>query len=222
MRISAFVREDRHRTSLYRLVSTLAIALILTSACSDDDDDPLPPAPTGNLSGSVLVGEEGVADAEVALTGPVSRSASTDESGEFSFVGIPVGDYTATLTLPEGFTLAEGQTAAREVTVTAGGTATVDWVAEGGSTVQVVVLSANAFSPQNLTITAGTTVRWDVDVGTHTVTPDDPEQTGAWTGSGTLDPGDTFEHTFEVAGQTYPYHCTFHRATGMTGTIVVQ
>src|SRR5690606_41386303 len=90
------------------------------------------------------------------------------------------------------------------------------------STEQIVTLSANAFVPADLTIDAGTTVRWEVDVGAHTVTPDNASQQGAWQGTGTLNPDDSFEFTFNQAGQTYDYHCIFHQATGMTGRIVVQ
>jgi plastocyanin len=71
-----------------------------------------------------------------------------------------------------------------------------------------------AFSPQNLTIVAGTTVNWtNLDPNTHTATSD----TAVWD-SGDLAQNQSYPHTFAAAG-TYPYHCTYH--PGMTGTITV-
>jgi carboxypeptidase T len=69
------------------------------------------------------------------------------------------------------------------------------------------------FDPQNLTIPAGTTVRWTDAEDSHTTTSD----TAVWD-SGTLNPGDQFSYTFNTPG-SYPYHCEFH--LGMEGTITV-
>jgi plastocyanin len=65
---------------------------------------------------------------------------------------------------------------------------------------------------------------------THTVTDDPAKATNqadaqlpsgvqAWD-SGDLNAGQTFTHTFDVAG-TYKYFCQPHEAAGMVGTIVV-
>lgn len=78
---------------------------------------------------------------------------------------------------------------------------------------------SNRFDPQDLTFPAGTTVIWtNQGFLPHTVTADD----GAFD-SGTLNPGDTFQFTFDQPG-TYPYHCRFHGGSGgvgMSGTITV-
>jgi len=73
----------------------------------------------------------------------------------------------------------------------------------------------NVFDPIDAMITTGTTVTWE-NVGSvdHTVTPDGHDE---WTGL-TLSPGETFQHTFDTAGD-YPYDCTIH--AGMSGTITV-
>ncbi len=79
---------------------------------SDDDND-----------GVIDAGEDGVADVTVTLTGTddlgasVSRIATTDDDGAYSFGDVRPGDYTLTKTQPEG-TLA-----GRNVAGTAGGTA---------------------------------------------------------------------------------------------------
>jgi plastocyanin len=71
-----------------------------------------------------------------------------------------------------------------------------------------------SFTPEEITITAGTTVKWsNKDDSAHTVAGDD----GSW-GSPRLSKGDEFMFTFNEPG-TYTYHCAIHPS--MTGTIVV-
>jgi len=104
-----------------------------------------------------------------------------------------------------------------------------------------VGMGAKEFRPETLEVTAGTTVTWlNTNKQGHTVTayedslPDgadyfasggfDSEQEAreAWGNSsgGTIFEGQTFEHTFEVAGE-YPYLCIPHERGGMAGTVVV-
>lgn len=69
-----------------------------------------------------------------------------------------------------------------------------------------------AFSPNPLTIKAGTTVTWtNMDSSAHTVT-------GTGFDSGTLNKGQTFSHTFSSAG-SFDYHCDFHPS--MTAQVIV-
>ena len=71
------------------------------------------------------------------------------------------------------------------------------------------------FVPQNVTVTAGTAVRWtNLDEVVHTAT----SSTGAFD-SGDLSQGQSFQFLFNTPG-TYPYICTPH--PWMTGTITVQ
>ncbi|MET4234935.1 plastocyanin [Bradyrhizobium sp. i1.4.4] len=87
-----------------------------------------------------------------------------------------------------------------------------------------------AFVPATVNISVGDTVKWtNPGVITHTVTFD-PAQAGtpsnvaagaAPFGSGDMEEGDTFSHTFMVKG-TYKYVCKFHEAMGMVGTVVVS
>ena len=85
--------------------------------------------------------------------------------------------------------------------------------------VQTVSMVDTSFDPQELTVSAGTIVRWvnDSDLP-HTTTADD----GAWD-SGNMESGATFEFTFEEPGE-YPYYCEIHGGPGgegMSGTITV-
>lgn len=87
---------------------------------------------------------------------------------------------------------------------------------ESSSSSPAEITIANfSFSPDTLTIKAGTTVTWtNQDSAIHTVT----SETGVFE-SGNLSKGDTFSYTFDTAG-SYAYHCTPHGAR-MSGTIVV-
>jgi plastocyanin len=94
---------------------------------------------------------------------------------------------------------------------------------QGGATVDVSVSIAGGgrFSPANVAIAAGTTVRWTWVDDPHTVTstgapafPGHPANAG---------PPTVYEFTFTTPG-TYRYYCTVHGTptTGMRGTVVVQ
>jgi plastocyanin len=95
----------------------------------------------------------------------------------------------------------------------------------------VTMTDANQFMPANLTVPRGSTVVWtNTGQVAHTVT-DDPAKavnkanavlpSGAqpWD-SGLINGGQTFSHTFDVAGQ-YTYFCIPHETLGMIGRITV-
>jgi len=79
-----------------------------------------------------------------------------------------------------------------------------------------ILLSDFKFTPKMVTVGPGTTVTWMVTQGTHTVTSD----TNVF-GSGILNPGQKFRHTFPRPG-VFKYHCQFHVGIGMRGEIVVR
>lgn len=88
------------------------------------------------------------------------------------------------------------------------------------------------FVPDTVTVEEGATVLWTNDSKlVHTVTADPgkaakdenvalPEGAEAFD-SGTLKPGETFRHTFDVTGE-YRYVCIPHEAAGMTGVVRVE
>ena len=79
-----------------------------------------------------------------------------------------------------------------------------------------VRIESFAFTPANVTIKAGATVRWEnFDLFTHTVTSVTP---AGLFDSGALGHGDSFLFQFTKPG-IYSYHCTIH--SGMTGTVTV-
>lgn len=90
-------------------------------------------------------------------------------------------------------------------------------VAVSGCTSQssTVTIQNMAFNPSTLHITGGTTITWiNKDNIAHQVVSD----TGLFD-SGILAPGDSFNYTFNQAGD-YPYHCSIHPS--MVGIIVVS
>ncbi|MCB1014439.1 MAG: cupredoxin domain-containing protein [Acidimicrobiales bacterium] len=77
------------------------------------------------------------------------------------------------------------------------------------------VIQNFAFEPDPISITVGDSVTWTNEDGTtHTVTADDDSFD-----SGNLSSGDTFEQTFDEAGE-FTYHCNIHAS--MTGTVSVS
>ncbi len=74
----------------------------------------------------------------------------------------------------------------------------------------------NEFDPAQIEVSEGTTVTWTNEgESPHTVTASD----GSFD-SGNLDPGATFSHTFDQAGE-FSYVCEYHEADGMVGAVTV-
>jgi plastocyanin len=88
------------------------------------------------------------------------------------------------------------------------------------ATTHNVSITDNSFSsPGNIMV--GDIVVWTNNgANTHTTTSGSGCTVAAGWDSGNLAPAATFSHTFSSAG-SFPYHCTFHCGSGMTGTITV-
>jgi len=175
----------------------------------------------GQIRARVVEGEDGVPDVEVILFpgagGAALDTLTTADDGRVLFESLDPGAYEVEITLPTNFEAAEGDTTRKDVNVTAGVTTDVEFEVVGPpETVIEIDVSNFAFSDEDLTIAPGTTVRWVLVSGTHTVTPVGHSE---WT-SPTLDTaGEEFEHTFDNTGD-FPYECAFHPQ--MTGIVRVQ
>ena len=91
----------------------------------------------------------------------------------------------------------------------------VSLAGEKPGTIEVVKIDNFSFTPQTVTIRAGTTVTWaNKDDVPHTVV-----STTKKFRSGVLDTEDQFSYTFTDAG-TYDYFCSIH--PHMTGKVIVQ
>ena len=76
-------------------------------------------------------------------------------------------------------------------------------------------LGNSAYSPDELSVVAGTTVTWmNRDSESHTSASD----AAGWN-SGVVAPGGQFSVAFQTPG-TFSYHCAIH--PGMVGTVVVR
>jgi plastocyanin len=81
-----------------------------------------------------------------------------------------------------------------------------------------VSLLTTSFSPQLLTVSAGTEVTWvNTTSTTHTITPDQHTQ---WQRREMSNSGETFTVRFDTPG-SYEYYCEPHQSVGMTGRITV-
>jgi plastocyanin len=92
----------------------------------------------------------------------------------------------------------------------------------------LVNLGDLTFTPKDVTISVGDSVRWsDESDAPHTVTSDDGREFNSnpncnpIVSATCMSRGQTFEHKFNSAG-TFAYHCTIHQQQGMVGTIRVQ
>lgn len=190
------------------------------------------PAGVGALSGVVEVDGRGAASGTVraSRTGQTSKTATPTASGLWTIADLAVGAWTVQLTPGSGHALADGESGTRGVTVLANQSVAVSafQVRTAGpqsGVVEIHLTAGSQFSPNTLTITPGTTVRWINDSATaHTVTPENASQPGVWTRRETSATGVVFEHTFTVSGQTYRYRCEPHSSSfssGMVGTITV-
>src|SRR5690606_30591460 len=101
----------------------------------------------------------------------------------------------------------------------------------GSNAIEVSITSGSsskttdAYDPNPVEAGVGDTVRWTNDDTTpHTITSGaNAQPDGKFDSSPNLNPllapGETFEHTFEEAGE-YPYYCTLH--PNMVGTVSIS
>lgn len=170
----------------------------------------------GTVSGQVTAGAAGVQGVIVSVGG--SGSTTTDAGGSFSVANVPVGGRTVTIIVPSGYIMAAaGDPMAKSVSVGASATATVSFALKRG--VQVTAIGTT-FSPENVTVPTGGTVRWvGSGGGPHTVSQSPGNPAGGWADAA-LPNGATMDHTFNAAG-TFNYFCAPHQAMGMTGRVTV-
>ena len=85
-----------------------------------------------------------------------------------------------------------------------------------------VQVTSNQFTPAQVKIKVGQTVRWTWAGGTHNVVsgPDSNNEDGNFK-SGAPVGGGTFDKKFETAG-TFPYYCQPHCQMGMRGEVIVE
>lgn len=210
-----------------RTVWTLAAVLgagLLVASCGDGgngggngtEPDPTQIRATVRADGSA---RSGVAVSLFTSGGTTAtEEGTTNASGQVTFEVDP-GTYEVEIEIPEGLEMDGSQTSRREVAATEGSTASVtfDMVTPADPNVTLVTLNAASFSPADVNIDVGMTIRWvNGQPVTHTITPDGHSQ---WSEATVSAEGETFENTFNTAGE-FDYLCTLH--AGMVGTITVD
>ncbi len=79
-------------------------------------------------------------------------------------------------------------------------------------TLHIVQVSNYAFTPSDLTVTVGDTVRWENKGGLHSVVADD----GSFTSGAPSSSAWTYDKVFTTIGN-YQYYCAIHGAPGGVG-----
>ncbi|HEX5724628.1 MAG TPA: plastocyanin/azurin family copper-binding protein [Longimicrobiaceae bacterium] len=206
------------RANSVRAMAVLAALALAAHACSGGGGGGGGPTPPqfGTVSGQVTAAGAGVPGVTVGVQG--GASTTTDAAGVYTIANVATGARTVAITLPNGFITATlGEQTTQNVNVSANQTATASWTLKRGV---IVTAAGTSFTPADVTISVGQTVRWVNEGGVHTVTPSNPGQAGVWADA-PLGANSAFEHTFAVAS-VYPYVCQPHQAAGMTGSVTVQ
>ena len=204
-------------------LALVAVVLLVAACGGDNGGDPMEPETTGTLR--VTVTADGTARSGVTVNryeagaNSVTSTATTGADGRATFSNVPEGSWDVEVVLPAGLALDTGEDSRKTTSVVAGQTANASFALVDTFQGETINASGTSFSQPNLTISAGTVVRW-VNTGTmlHTVTPDGHSE---WNDATLGSNGATFEHTFDTPG-TYDYYCQPHQGQGMTGTITVN
>lgn len=208
---------------------SILLPLLLFQGCGGDGGGTEPEVQTGRILVTVTADGEPEAGVPVQLFSGAGATplftGSTGGNGQTTISDLDPGNYAIEVDPPSGLALSEGEMARKPVTVASGTTSdlsfalTADGGGVGGEVVEILLTQNLTFSPAQVTISSGTTVRWkNTSSLFHTVTPDGHSE---WSSASLNQAEQTFEHTFQNPG-TFPYYCEPHRAFGMTGTIVVQ
>lgn len=91
----------------------------------------------------------------------------------------------------------------------------------GGQESPVIAIGNNYFNPIGLYVEPGTTVRFEIEAGSHSATAYEdrvPAEASPFD-SGVISDG-SFDYTFDTPG-TYDYYCIPHQSMGMVGRIIV-
>lgn len=206
--------------------AVLLVAAVVLWSCSDDGNGVTTPE-VASIDVTVIADGDPRNGVSVELYEEGGSAAleteMTGSDGSVTFADVEPGTYEVEIAVPEGFLVESGASARQSVTVAEGETGTVAFALEsdgsGSDIVEIQLTSQFTFSPDNVSIEPGTTVRWvnGADIF-HTITPDEHDE---WSRVEMNDADETFEHTFNTEGE-FPYYCEPHLSAGMTGTIVVE
>ncbi|MDQ3606653.1 MAG: prealbumin-like fold domain-containing protein [Gemmatimonadota bacterium] len=123
--------------SMLRLVLPLFVLLTLVSCTGEGLFPTTPASRNAALTGTlvVTVTNAGVPAGGIQVVMNQDVVGTTDALGQARFAELRPGVYTVSILVPQGFILDSTLAATQNVTVTAGGTATVNWVIRPGENV---------------------------------------------------------------------------------------
>lgn len=184
------------------------------------------PPTTGEVRATVTMDGAPESGVTVRLYAPgaanPSATQTTASNGTTTFGNLEPGGREVEVVVPQDAMLADGEQARKNTSVTAGQTATLSFALESesqGNVVEILAQDDLTFSPSQVTVSVGTTVRWrSTSSMLHTVTP---QGHTLWTSATLASSGSVFEYTFTETG-TYSYYCQPHLGAGMTGQVTVQ
>lgn len=214
------------RSAVPSLLAVCATLFLLSCGNGDGNGNGngMEPPTTGTIQ--VTVTADGSARGGVAVnryspgSNTIAETKATGADGNATFTNVTEGNWEVEVVPPEDFEVDQGGDARKAVSVVAGETASTSFALTDTFQGETVMATDNlTFSSADLTISAGTTVRW-VNTGTmlHTVTPDGHSE---WTSANLATNGSTFKHTFNTPGD-YDYYCQPHLGSGMVGTVTVN
>ncbi len=182
--------------------------------------------PTFSISGSVKSGGSGLSGVTMTLSGAGSASTTSDASGDFTFNGLPNGNYTITPS-KTGYTFTP---ASSPQTVSSANITSIDFTATSTVSARIVACPASvtdnvtiqdfSFTQSAITVSVNDIVKWTNNgASTHTVTSGNTPNSDGKFNSGNLGTGSTVCVQFMAIG-SYPYFCALHPF--MTGSVTVQ
>jgi plastocyanin len=177
--------------------------------CSIDGPDPVDPGSTGHVYSAVVLPGGGTLAYAWGITGNGSIVGGTSGSSVTVDAGA-AGSYMLTLDVTRDGCPVQCQ---RTITVAAPTVA---------ATIQ---LTGTTFTPSQVTITEGETVRWQWVDGFHTTTngvSSDPAHNPGTLWDETIDSTTpTFDYQFNDPGY-FPFFCRPHEPMGMKGVVIVE
>lgn len=201
--------------------ATLAAAVCLvacgsTAKSGTTTDDTTSTEDTADATGTDATGTDAMVNDSAGTDAMGTDAAGTDAAGTDA-AGTDASGTDATGTDAAGTDATGGTDAVAEVS--------------GPTTIEVQVGgSSAAFTPKDVKIKVGDTVKWTWGGNFHNVvsgtngtadnkfcSPTDKDCANA----ATSDKGATYSHTFTSAG-SFPYFCAIHFGMGMTGSVTVE
>lgn len=201
------------------VVAMTVVAGLVVSCGSDNGMEPTPELAA--ITVTVTAGGDPISGVTVDLYAQggstVQESATTGTDGMATFPDLDPGTYEVEITVPTGYGIVGGST---RQTVMASETqdGAASFTLETTGAVVEVTMTNYAFTPSDLTIEPGTTVRWVNETSMfHTITPDGHSE---WSEGSVNTMGETFTYTFGTEG-SFPYYCSPHQSLGMVGSVTV-